>query len=177
MQTWRGVVPLLPGALDKNQCGSFLPATAAPHRCSADESTPTRERLRAPGAAVRGRRAGAERGTDSPPGTDGDGAAPLFKASTGHWQPTFSPPASVAVCFSPLAVLGAMCAGRGERRRSGRRRARLAVPTRRDAALSPGDAFTSSPWQGGCHSPSVERGRVMSAATAVPSRREPSCGC
>lgn len=51
LQTWRGVVPLLPGALDKNQCGSFLPATAAPHRCSADESTPTRERLRAPGAA------------------------------------------------------------------------------------------------------------------------------
>lgn len=48
LQTRRGVVPLLPGALDKNQCGSFLPATAAPQRCAADESTPTREQVPAP---------------------------------------------------------------------------------------------------------------------------------
>lgn len=169
MQTRRGVVPLLPGALDKNQCGSSLPATAAPQiRCAADESTPTREQVPGPKSPpVRERRAGAGGGGDSLPGTGGDGAAPRFKASAGHCQPTCSQPASLAVCFSPSPsseTERCVRGGRGKRRRAGRRRARLAGPTRRAgcgrSGPALGDALAPFPGQGiwaggGCHSPPV----------------------
>ncbi|CAN8185123.1 unnamed protein product [Coccothraustes coccothraustes] len=89
---------------------------------------------------VRERRAGAKRGGDALPGTNGDGAAPHFKASTGHWQPTFSQPASLAVCFSPSpsSEMERYLQGEG-----------IAVPTRR---AIPSPSFLP---HGGCHSPSV----------------------
>lgn len=73
---------------------------------------------------VRERRAGAG---DALPGTNGHGAAPHFKASTGHRQPASSQPASLAACFSPSP------SSEMERYLQNEGRARLAVPTRRDA--------------------------------------------
>lgn len=63
----------------------------------------------------RQRRAGGERGRDSLPGTKEDGGAPLLKASTGHWQPTFKPAGISSCLFLPLTVLGdaVRSAGRG----------------------------------------------------------------
>ena len=106
LQTRRGVVPLLPGALDKNQRGRFLPATAAPQRCVADESTPTREHVPDPKVLPRIAMSRSRHGRDSLPGTNKDGDAPYFKASVGLRQRAFSQPASLAAWFSPLAFLG-----------------------------------------------------------------------
>lgn len=139
---------------------------------------------------MRGRRAGAERGTDSLPGTDGDGAAPLFKASTGHWQPTFSQPASLAVCFSPSPSSERYVQGEGSADVLGGGGLVWLCPRggmqRAGTALSRGDAVASSPRQGGCHSPSVvapkgaglclqPRQSLPGGSQAVGADRDPSC--
>lgn len=106
LQTQRGVVPLLPGALDKNQCGSFLPDTAAPQHCTADESTPTREQVPAPKVLPESATSRSKHRRHLLPGTNEDGSAPYFKASAGHQQRAFNQLVSLSACFSPLTVLG-----------------------------------------------------------------------
>lgn len=101
LQTQRGVVPLLPGALDKNQCGSFLPDTAAPQHCAADESTPTREQVPAPKVLPESATSRKKRHRDLLPGMNEDGGAPYFKASAGHRQRAFSQLVSLSACFFP----------------------------------------------------------------------------
>lgn len=99
----------------QNQCGSFLPATAAPQRCTADESTPTQEQVSAPEVLLESVTSRSKRGEIHCQAQTRMVVLLYFKASTGcRWQ-AFSQPASLAVCFSSSPSSEMECYQQAER--------------------------------------------------------------